>query len=187
MRQMISSEKGERPAAAGGITRARRVGGMLAWNAGKTATTPVLMSGAWVRASSIGRTGAPEALCEAAASAAADTACLGCGSATKTQVRPCFGRLSMVAGTGCARWLWKVAAARWAEMLPFIAAEAGRALGHMPPASAPERWPFFVLRDSCHAALPDQPGLPSIGSGRQTGGSRYHPRPLRLLVTATTS
>ena len=90
MSQMISSEKGEsvlhaaaEPTDRRGITR--RVG---CWNAGKTATTPVLMSGAWVRASSIGRIGALEALCEAAASAAADTACLGCGSATKTQVRP---------------------------------------------------------------------------------------------------
>ena len=27
----------------------------------------------------------------------------------------------------------------------------------MLPATARERWPFFVLRDSCHAAQPDQP------------------------------
>ena len=59
-----------------------------------------------------------------------------------------------------------------------MAAEAGRALGSMLPASARERWPFFVVRDSCHAAVPDQPGLPTIGSGRCTGGSRRRPRAL---------
>ena len=149
-------------------------------NAGKTAATPVLMAEAWVRAPSIGKTGAPRALCEAAASAAADTACLGRGSATKTQVRLCFGRLSVVAGTGRARWLWQLVAVCWAEVPSIVAAGAGRALGPMLPTSARERWTFCVLRDSCHAALQDQPGLPSIGSGRRTGGSRHHPRPFRL-------
>ena len=49
-------------------------------------------------------------------------------------------------------------------------------------ASAWERWSFFVVRDSCHAAVPDQPGLPSIGSGRRTGGSHHRPRLLRLAA-----
>ena len=52
----------------------------------------------------------------------------------------------------------------------------------MLPSSARERWPFCVLRDSCHAALPDQPGWPSIGSGRWTGGSRHRPRLIRLAT-----
>jgi hypothetical protein len=39
-----------------------------------------------------------------------------------------------------------------------------------------------VLRDSCHAALPDQPGLPQIGVGLSIGGSRRHPRPRRLVA-----
>jgi hypothetical protein len=123
---------------------------------------------------------------ESASSAASDTSCLGRGSATKTHVRPCFGRLSMVAGTGCARWLWQVVAPCSAEVLPMVATDAGRALGHMLPASARERWPFCVLRDSCHAATADPPRLPPIGSGRRTGGSRRHLRPsyLPLVVTA---
>jgi hypothetical protein len=139
-----------------------------------------MMAGAWVRAPSIGRKGVSRALCEAATSAAADTACLGCGSATKTRVRPCFGRLSVVAATGRARWLWQIVVACWAEVLSSTSSDPSRALGHMLEASAHERWPFFVLRVSCHGALPDPPGLPSIGSGRRTGGSRHHPRPFRL-------
>ena len=55
----------------------------------------------------------------------------------------------------------------------------------MRPSSARERWPFCVLRDSCHAALPDQPGSPSIGSGRWTGGSRHRPRLIRLVLMDT--
>eukprot|EP01043_Picozoa_sp_COSAG02_P003426 COSAG02_NODE_83_length_39665_cov_25.213719_25_plen_188_part_00 len=94
----------------------------------------------------------------------------------------CIGRLSAAVGTGRARCLWKAAAVCWAEVLPFLAADACRALGPMLLSSAREPWPFFVLRDSCHAALPDQPGLPSIGSGRRTGGSRRHPRLPRLVT-----
>ena len=108
-----------------------------------------------------------------ATSAAADAACLGCGNATRTVVRSCIGRLSVVAGTAHARWCSPFAAVCWAEVLPVTATDAGRALGPMLPSSARERWPFCVLRDSCHAALPDQPGSPAIGSGRQTGGSRH--------------
>ena len=76
----------------------------------------------------------------------------------------------------------KLAAVCLAEVLPVTAADAGRALGPMLPSSARERWPFCVLRDSCHAALPDQPGSPSIGSGRWTGGSRRHPLLIRLAT-----
>ena len=94
----------------------------------------------------------------------------------------CIGRLSAAVGTGRARCLWKAAAVCWAEVLPVIAADAGRALGPMLPSSAREPWPFCVLRDSCHAALPDQPDLPSIGSGRRTGGSRRRPRLPRLAT-----
>ena len=94
----------------------------------------------------------------------------------------CIGRLSAAVGTGRARCLWKAAAVCWAEVLPVIAADAGRALGPMLPSSARERWPFCVLRESCHAALPDQPGLPSIGSGRRIGGSRRRPRLPRLAT-----
>eukprot|EP01043_Picozoa_sp_COSAG02_P047608 COSAG02_NODE_4582_length_5188_cov_2.108166_4_plen_292_part_00 len=158
----------------------RRAGRAI--NARKTGRAPVLMAGAWVRAPSIGRTGASRALCEVARSAAADSPCLGSGSSAKTRARPCIRRLSMVAGTARARWLRQLAAACWAETLPATATEADRALGPMLPASARERWPFCVVRDPCHAALPDQPGLPSIGSRRRTGGSRRRPRVLRLAV-----
>ena len=121
-------------------------------------------------------------VCEAARSAAADSPCLGSGSATKTLAHACIGRLSVVAGTARARWCSRFAAVCCAEALPVTAAEADRALGPMLPASARERWPFCVLRDSCHAALLDQPGLPQNGSGRWTGGSRRRPRALRLTT-----
>ena len=124
----------------------------------------------------------PRPVCEAARSAAADSPCLGSGSATKTLARACIGRLCVVAGTARARWCSPCAVVCWAEALPVTAAEAGRALGPMLPASARERWPFCVLRDSCHAALPDQPGLPQNGSGRWTGGPRRRPRALRLTT-----
>ena len=154
-------------------------------HARKTAKAPVLMAEAWARTPSIARTGMPIPVCEAARSAAADSPCLGSGSATKTLAHACIGRLSVVAGTARARWLRQLAAACWAEVLPVIASEAGRALGPMLPSSARERWPFCVLRESCHAALPDQPGLPPIGSGRPTGGSRHHPYPLGLAAEDT--
>jgi len=38
-----------------------------------------------------------------------------------------------------------------------------------------------MLRDPCHAALPDQPVLAQIGSGLSTGGARRHPCPLRSV------
>ena len=159
---------------------ARGGAGLSVLNARKTARDPVLMAKAWVRTHSIGRTGPHRPACEAATSATADAACLGCGNAARTVVRVCIGRLSVVAGTAHARWCSPSAAVCWAEVLPVITADAGRALGPMLPSSARERWPFCVLRDSCHAALPDQPGSPSIGSGRWTGGSRHHPRLVRL-------
>jgi hypothetical protein len=67
-------------------------------------------------------------------------------------------------------------------MILVTTAEAGRALGPMLPASARERWPFFVLNDSCLAALPDQPGLPWFGSVRWNGGSHHHASPHRLTT-----
>ena len=140
------------------------------------------MAEAWSRTPSIARTGMPRPVCEAARSDAADSPCLGGGSATKILARACIGRLSAGAGTARARWMWQLAAVCWAEVLPFTTAEVGRALGPMLPASAWERWPFSVVRDSCHAALPDQPGLPPIGSGRRTGGSRRHPYPFRTAA-----
>ena len=99
-------------------------------------------------------------VCGVARSAPADAACLGSGSATRTLVHPCIGRLSVVAETASARWCSPFAAVCWAEAFPVTAVEACRALGLMLPASARERWPFCVLRDSSHAALPDQPVLP---------------------------
>jgi hypothetical protein len=151
-------------------------------NARETATSPVLIPGAWVRTHSIGRTGLRRPACEAATSATADAACLGCGNDARTVVRVCIGRLSVVAGTARARRCSPFAAVCWAEVLPVIVTETGRALGPMLPSSARERWPFCVLRDSCHAALPNQPGSPSIGSGRWTGGSRRRPRLIRLAT-----
>jgi hypothetical protein len=128
----------------------------------------------------------PRAVYEAVRSAAADSSCFGSGSAAKTLVRACIGRLFVVAGTARARWLRQLAAVCWAEMLPFTTNEAGRALGPMLPASGWEPWPFCVLRDSCHAAVPDQPGSPSIGSGRWTGGSRRRQRLVKIALTDTT-
>ena len=119
---------------------------------------------------------------EAARSAAADSACLGSGSTTRHRFTPCVGRLSAAVGTGRARCLWKAVAVCWADALPITASEADRALRPMLPTSAREPWPFCVVRESCHAAMPDQPGLPSIGSGRRTGGSRRRPRLPRLAT-----
>eukprot|EP01043_Picozoa_sp_COSAG02_P027512 COSAG02_NODE_1628_length_11586_cov_3.954644_4_plen_257_part_00 len=154
--------------------------GLSVLNARKTARDLVLMAEAWVRTHSIGRTGPHRPTCKAATSAMADAACLGCGNAVRTVVRVCIGRLSVVARTAHARWCSPFAAVCLAEVLPVITADAGRALGPMLPSSARECWPFCVLRDSCHAALPDQPGSPSIGSGRWTGGSRRRPHLIRL-------
>ena len=130
----------------------------------------------------IGRMARFRALREATTPAAADVACLGCGSAARIVVRLCIGRASVVSETARARCYSPFAVVCWAEMLPVIATEAGRALGPMLPASAWEPWPFCVVRESCHAAVLDQPGLPSIGSGRRTGGSRRRPRLLKLAA-----
>ena len=162
----------------------RRRGAPEGWaclNARKRAKVPVLMAEAWTRTPSIGRTGLLRPLCEVARSDRADSSCLGSGSAAKTLIPACIGRLSVAAGTARARWLRQLGTACWAETLPTTVTEAGRALGPMLPASAWERWPFFVVCDSCHAALPDQPSLPSIGLGRRNGGSRHHPHPLRVI------
>ena len=161
----------ERSGAAGGRRHAR-----------KTAKAPVLMAEAWARTPSIARTGMPRPVCEAARSAAANSPYLGSGSATKTLVHACIGRLSVVAGTARARWMWQLAAVCLAEMPPITTAEADRGLGPMLPSSARELWPFCVLRDSCHAAVPDQPVFTPIGSGRRTGGSRRRLRAIRLTT-----
>jgi hypothetical protein len=121
-------------------------------------------------------------VCEAVRSAAADSPCLGSGSATKTLVPACIGRLSAVVGTGRAHCLWQFIAIYWAETIHVTVTEASRALEPMLPSSAWELWPFCVMRDSCHAAVLDQPGWPSIGSGRRTGGSRRRPRLLKLAA-----
>jgi hypothetical protein len=68
------------------------------------------MAGAWVRAPSIEIMVPFRALCEAATAAAAEVACLGCGSATRTLVRACIERASEVAGTARARCLRQLAA-----------------------------------------------------------------------------
>ena len=115
------------------------------------------MAEAWARTPSIGRSEPPGAVCLAARSAAAYAACLGSGSARKTLVRACIGRLSEPAGTGCARGLWRLAGSCRAEMLRVASAKPDKALGPMLPSSARERWPFCVLRDSCHAAKLDKP------------------------------
>ena len=52
------------------------------------------------------------------------------------------------AGIVRTRWLWKLVAPCWAEVVPNLAANAGRALRPMLPPSAHERRPFFVHRDS---------------------------------------
>jgi hypothetical protein len=140
----VQGRRPEQPAGGAGL-------GVL--DARKTARAPVLMAETWVRTPSIRRTGPFRTPCEAATSATADAACLGCGSATRTVVRPCVVRLSLVTGNAHARWCSPFAAICWAEALAIIAAEAGRSLGPMFPASAWECWPFCVLRDSCHAAL----------------------------------
>ena len=171
----MAESRGNRGAERSGAAVGRR-------HARKTAKAPVLMAEAWARTPSITRTGMSRPVCEAARSAAADSPCLGSGSATKTLAHARIGRLSVVAGTARARWRSPFAVVCWAEALPVTAAEASRALGPMLPASARERWPFCVLRDSWHAALLDQAGLPQNGSGRWTGGSRRRPRALRLTT-----
>eukprot|EP01043_Picozoa_sp_COSAG02_P055371 COSAG02_NODE_6408_length_3593_cov_2.949914_5_plen_127_part_00 len=119
---------------------------------------------------------------EVARSAAADSACLGSGSTVKALVHR-EHRTPLRGGWDCrARCMWKVVAVCWANALSATASESGRALGPVLPSSAWEPWPFCVVRESCHAAMPDQPGWPSIGSGRWTGGSRRRPNPIRLAT-----
>ena len=136
----------------------------------QTGRAPMLMVGAWVRAPSIGRSKPPGAVCLAVRSAAAYAACLVSGSAAKSLVHACIGRLSEPAGTGRARWLRRLAGICCAEMLPITAAEAGRALGPMLPSSARELWPFSVLRG---ADLLSRRNCPPRG---QFGGCSHHTR-----------
>eukprot|EP01043_Picozoa_sp_COSAG02_P011945 COSAG02_NODE_449_length_22094_cov_4.917027_13_plen_207_part_00 len=86
-----------------GAGRPRDGAGLGVLDARKTARSPVLMAETWVQTPSIRRMGPCRAPCEATTSAAADAACLGCGSATRTVVRPCIVRLSLVSGTAHAR------------------------------------------------------------------------------------
>ena len=154
----------------------------------KTAKAPVLMAEAWTRTPSIGRTGMLTPVCEAARLAPADAACLGSGSAARTLVHPCIGRLSVAGGTARARWLRQLAAVCWAEVLPATTTEADRALG---PIDAPVisagalailRGTACVIRGS-RSPAGSVSGLQPIGSGRRTGGSRRHPYPLRLAAS----
>ena len=128
----------------------------------------------------------PRPVCEAARSVASNSPCLGSGSPTKTLAHVCIGHLSVVAGTAHARWLRQLAAACWVEVLPITPAEADRALGPMLPSSAREHWPFCVVRDSCHAALPDQPGFSPIGSDARLVAlaTTHTPSDLRLMAIA---
>ena len=119
--------------------RGRSARGLGALKRRKTGRAPMLMVGAWVRAPSIRRSEPPGAVCLAARSAAACAPCLGSGSDAKSLARACIGRPLEPAGTGRPRWLWRVAGSSCAEMLPITAAEAGKALGPMLPASARER------------------------------------------------
>ena len=129
----------ERSSAGGGRRHAR-----------KTAKAPVLMAEAWARTPSIGRTGMPRPGCEAGRSAAAESLCLGSGSAAKTLVHARIGRLSVVAGTVRARWLRQLTTGCWAEVVSSATTDADRAFGPMLPSSGLEHWPFCVVRDSCH-------------------------------------
>ena len=72
------------------LLRPANAAGLDVLNARKTATAPMLMAEAWVQAHSIGRTGMRRPVYEAARSAAADSPCLGSGSAARTLVRACF-------------------------------------------------------------------------------------------------
>ena len=100
-RGTFTSTAAARGAAAICRARARRRGraGMDELKRTKTATAPAMLPGTYVRAPSIERTEARRALCEAARPAAADATWLGGGGDAETLVRPCVGRLSMVAGT----------------------------------------------------------------------------------------
>ena len=103
-RRMISVlQRHRRGAGAGAAERSAAAG--AGRHARKTAKAPVLMVEAWARTPSIGRTGMLRPVCGVARSAPADAACLGSGSATRTLVHACIGRLSVVAGTARARWL----------------------------------------------------------------------------------
>jgi hypothetical protein len=126
--------------------RGRSARGLSALKRRKTSRAPMLMVKAWVRAPSIRRSEPPGDVCLAARSAAACAPCLGSGSASKSLAHACIGRPLELAGTGCPRWLWWLAGSCCAEMLPITAAEAGKALGPMLPASAWEHWPSCVLR-----------------------------------------
>ena len=114
----------------------------------ETGRARAVMPGAQVRAPSIERLGLSGALCSATGSTAAYVACLGCGSATKTPVHSRIDASRWWLKTVHARGLWQPATVCWAEKLPAVHDDSGRALGSMLSTSAKEHWPFFVLRDS---------------------------------------
>ncbi len=72
-------------------------------NARKTATAPVLMPCAWVRARSIERLGRSRAVNEAATAPGRCAASLGPGTILKKSVQGPIGRLSGTAVAGCTR------------------------------------------------------------------------------------
>ena len=81
--------------------------GLGVLNARKTAKARVLGAEAWARTPSIERTGVSRPVCEAARSAAADSACLGSGSATRTLVHH-VRRTALRGGwDGRSRCLWQ--------------------------------------------------------------------------------
>ena len=120
----------------------------------------MLMVGARVQAPSIGRLESCGAVCVPARSAAAYVACLGRGSARKTLVASASNHSSAAVRSRLELAVGGGAGGCCTEMLPGTYVEADRAFGPILPPSARERWSFFVLRDSCHAALQDEPSLP---------------------------
>ena len=97
----------------------------------ETGSARAVMPGAQVRAPSIERLGLSGALCSATGSTAVYVACLGCGSATKTPVHSRIDASRWWLKTVHARGLWQPATVCWAEKLPAVHDDSGRALGSM--------------------------------------------------------
>ena len=93
----------------------------------------MLVAEAWVRTPSIVRTETLRPIDVATRSAAPDSPCLGSGSTAKALVSTCIGRLSVMAGTGFARYLGQIIVVCWGGTLPTIVSEVGRALEPMLP------------------------------------------------------
>jgi hypothetical protein len=112
-------------------------------NVRKTATTPVLMPCAWVRAPSIERLASSRAVCAATTAPKHCAASLSAGTVLKKSVRAPSGRLSGAAGAGFTRWRQQLGAHGWFGQRRTVVVDPGRALGPMPTVSARERWCFF--------------------------------------------